>query len=171
METRSSKRAAAAVGLTAFLVLSGGNARADDHPVVTLIPEHLFAVRGFSFRQGDWLSLEPSFLFVPASRGAYSPVVVVRPMLGVGGSGVGIGLAPIWGCPGPCDPTDALMLLPVSLEARIERMYGVSDWRSATYLGPHISISAYILKASVGWMVDVNDRSDHHIQLAIGGGF
>jgi hypothetical protein len=63
------------------------------------------------------------------------------------------------------------MLLPVSLEARIERMYGVSDWRSATYLGPHISISAYLPKASVGWMVNTNDRSDHHVQLAVGAGF
>jgi hypothetical protein len=70
-----------------------------------------------------------------------------------------------------CPMTTARMELPVSLEARIERMYGLSSWRSATYLGPHLSLSVLVLKASVGWMIDVNDRSNHHIQLAFGGGF
>ena len=42
---------------------------------------------------------------------------------------------------------------------------------SATYAGPHLSFSALVMKVSLGWMVDVNDRSDHHIQLAIGAGF
>jgi hypothetical protein len=92
-------------------------------------------------------------------------------MLGLGGAGVGIGLAPIWGCSAPCDMTNALMVLPVAVEARVERMYGWTSWRGATYAGPHLSLSALVLKASVGWMVDVNDRSDRHVQLAIGAGF
>jgi hypothetical protein len=66
---------------------------------------------------------------------------------------------------------DALSILPVSLEARLERMYGLTSWRSATYLGPHLSLSALVMKASVGWMTNVNDRGDHHIQLAVGAGF
>ena len=175
METRFSKhsaRAMTSVGLTAFLLLVGGNVRAQNYPVATLAPERVFVVRGVSVRQGDWLAIEPSFLFVPGSTGRRSPLVVVaRPMLGVGGSGIGIGLAPILACSEPCPMTDALMVLPVSLEARIERMYGLTSWRRATYIGPHVSLSAFVLKASVGWMVDVNDRSDHHLQLAIGAGF
>jgi len=170
--SKRSGSAAVTIGLTAFLLLISGKARADDYPVLTLVPEHVFVVRGGSVRQGDWFAIEPSFLFVPGSTGRRSPLVLVaRPMLGVGGSGAGIGLAPILACSEPCPMTDALMILPVSLEARIERMYGPTSWRSATYFGPHLSLSAYLWKASVGWMVDGNDRSDHHIQLAFGAGF
>jgi hypothetical protein len=50
-------------------------------------------------------------------------------------------------------------------------MYGPTHWRSATYLGPHLSLSGYLLKASVGWMIDASDRSDSHLQAAIGFGF
>ncbi len=153
-------------------MLVGGNARAQNYPVLTVVPERVFVVRGFSVRQGDWLTIEPSFLLVPVSTGRNGPLVfVARPMLGLGGSGVGIGLAPIWGCSEPGPMTDALMILPVSVEARIERMYGLTSWRSATYLGPHLSLSAFVVKASVGWMIAVSDRNNHHIQLAIGGGF
>jgi hypothetical protein len=160
----------AGIGLAAFLLLVGGEARAQNYPVVALTPDRTFVVRGASVRQGDLFAIEPSFLFAPAGRD--SPLVLVaRPILGVGGSGLGIGLAPILGCSQPCPMMDAVMILPVSFEARIERMYGLSSWRSATYAGPHLSFSALVMKVSLGWMVDVNDRSDHHIQLAIGAGF
>jgi hypothetical protein len=176
METGFSKkrwgRAAATTGLTVFLLLVAGKARAQNYPVVALVPERVFVVRGFSFRQGDFLSIEPSFLLVPGATDGTRPLAVVaRPMLGLGGSGVGIGLAPIWGCSAPCLMTDALMVLPVSVEARIERMYGPTDWRAATYFGPHLSLSAFVVKASAGWMVDLDDRRNHHLQLAIGFGF
>jgi hypothetical protein len=59
----------------------------------------------------------------------------------------------------------------VSLEAHIERMYGPTSWRSATYAGPQLSLSLFVLKASLGWMVDLSDRTDHHVQIALGGGF
>src|SRR6187551_2604089 len=85
--------AAAAIGLTALLVLAGGDARAQNVPVATAIPDRVYVVRGVSVRQGDLLALEPSFLFVPGAVDRPPPLVVVaRPMLGLGGAGVGIGL-------------------------------------------------------------------------------
>ena len=48
---------------------------------------------------------------------------------------------------------------------------GVTSWRDATYAGPQLSLSVFVLKASVGWMVDVNDRTEHHAQLGLGFGF
>jgi len=42
---------------------------------------------------------------------------------------------------------------------------------SATYAGPQLSLSFFFYKASLGEMIDVGDRSDHHIQGAIGAGF
>lgn len=161
------KTASGTIGLALFLVLVGGEARAQNYPVVTLVPEHAFVTRGVSFRQGDWLVIEPSFLLLPGGRDA-PLAVVARPMLGIGGSGLGIGLAPIWG---PGGTVDAVTDLPVSFEARIERVYGPTRWRSGTYVGPHLSFSALVVKASVGWMVDLDDRRVRHIQLAIGSGF
>jgi len=76
----------------AVFLLSSGNARAQNYPVLTFVPGHVYVVQGASIRNGDYLVLEPSglFFFEPIAR----PVAfVARPMLGVGGSGVGLGLA------------------------------------------------------------------------------
>jgi hypothetical protein len=163
------------LSLAVNLVVVAGNARADDHNIATVVPEHVFMVRGFSVRNGDWFVLEPSVWFARGLVGPSRPIVlVVRPMLGVGGAGVGVGLAPTLEPPWPdaekCAPTPDFWL-PVSLEAHVERMYGATPWRHATYVGPQLSLSAVVLKASIGWMVDASDRSDGHLQVAIGGGF
>lgn len=132
----------------------------------------MYAVRGASIRNGDYLVIEPSGLFF---IGPIRPPValVARPMLGIGGSGAGVGLAlnpwmrEVAGRP----DVDDLMGPFVSLEAHIERMDWLTSWRSATYAGPQLSLSIFVLKASLGWMVDLGDHADRHIQVAIGAGF
>jgi hypothetical protein len=167
--------ATATISLAAALVLTSGRAQAQNYPVATVVPGHVYGVRGFSIRNGDYLVLEPSFLFV------FGPVrppltVVARAMLGIGGSGAGIGLAMnlMPSSPGVEPRTseaDYFMGPFVSLEAHIERMYGPTSWRGATYAGPQLSLSLFVLKASLGWMVDLGDRTDHHVQIGLGGGF
>ena len=161
--------------LAAAIVLFAATARADDHPIATLVPEHVFMVRGLSVRNGDWVALEPTFWFTRGLTGGGRPIVLVaRLMAGVGGSGAGIGFAPTWvpPCPNgaPCTTTP-FFWPPISVEAHIERMYGPTHWRSATYVGPQLSASAYLLKASAGWMVNTGDRRDSHLQVAVGFGF
>jgi len=167
--------ATAAILLAATLVMISGRAHAQNYPVATVAPGHMYVVRGFSIRNGDYLVLEPPVLFF---FGPIRPRVtlVARPMLGVGGSGAGIGLAMnlMPSRPGgePRTPAADYFMGPfVSLEAHIERMYGPTNWRSATYAGPQLSLSLYVLKASLGWMVDPGDGTDHHVQIALGGGF
>jgi hypothetical protein len=58
-----------------------------------------------------------------------------------------------------------------SVEAHVERMYGPTSWRGATYAGPNVSVSLILLKASLGWMVDLGDHADRHVQVALGAGF
>ncbi len=173
----------AMVSLTATFLLVGGSAHAQNSPpALTLVPDHVFLVRGASFREGDLFAMEPSGLFVfgPIRR----PVVgVARAVVGAGGSGVGIGLA-VNAFPRCWDDDSCLQGIDffvgpfVSLEARVERMYGhfwrtsgVPKWRDATYAGPQLSFSVFVLKASVGWMVDVTDQTNHHAQLGLGFGF
>jgi hypothetical protein len=94
---------------------------------------------------------------------------MARPMLGIGGSGVGIGLAWTGGNAYTRDPD---YLIPfASVEAHVERMYGPTSWRGATYAGPNVSVSLILLKASLGWMVDLGDHADRHVQVALGAGF
>jgi hypothetical protein len=164
--------ATAKVALAAVLLLVGGRAYADDHPTVTAIPGRLVVVRGVSFRNGDWFAFEPSGLVLLGAPDRGGPVVgVVRAVVGVAGSGGGIGLAKSLNPDCPCAVDDLAGGPFAILEGRIERTYGRTRWRDATYLGPHLSLSAYIFKISVGWMIDVNDRSDRHVQIGIGGGF
>ena len=59
----------------------------------------------------------------------------------------------------------------ISLEARVERMYGPTSWRSATYFGPQLSLSIFVLKASLGLMVDLDDQTNRHLQVGVGFGF
>jgi len=159
-----------------IVVACGRDARADDYELATLVPQRVFLVRGLSLRNGDYLSLEPSFWLTPPDPFVLGAAfaVVARPMLGVGGAGAGIGLATsgFTMCVGqPNCSLEKFFWLPFSLEARIERMYGPTHWRHTTYFGPTLSLSGIILKASVGWMVDASDRNDHHVQVAIGAGF
>jgi len=167
--------AAATISFAATLVLTSGKARAQNNPVVIVVPEHVFLVRGASFRNGDLIAIEPSGLF---SFGPIGPpvVMVARAVLGLGGSGGGIGLAinPIPQCPGTemCWKGEDFFTGPfISLEGRIERMYGLTSWRSATYVGPQLSLSIFVLKASLGWMIEVDDREDQHLQIGFGAGF
>jgi hypothetical protein len=163
------------ISLTAAVVLISGRAHAQNYPVITVVPEHVFVVRGGSFRNGDLFAIEPSglFLFGPIDRPF---AMVARAVLGLGGSGGGIGLAmnlipPRQGEELSWQGDDFFMGPFVSLEARAERMYGLTSWRSATYVGPQLSLSIFVLKASLGWMVDVSHQTDHHVQFGLGFGF
>jgi hypothetical protein len=168
--------ASAKIALGLALVVFTREARADGPLVATLVPKRVFLARGYSVRSGDYFAVEPAFVFVADARpGTRPPVGVVRPIAGVGGSGLGIGLAlqPIGPIAGerPQHVEDYVSILPVSLEAHVERMYWSRHWRSATYLGPQVSLSVYFLKASAGLMVNASDQRDRHAQLGIGAGF
>jgi len=180
----TNRRASRRSGLARFIVAASlvtlgmsRAAHADSHLVIALVPKHVFSARGFSVRDGDYFVLEPSFLFVGDAKPGSRPIVgVVRPMVGVGGSGLGVGFAyqPFFGpIAGGCDQDieDYVAILPISVEAHVERMYGPTEWRSATYLGPQLSLSIYVLKVSVGVMTNVGDQRDRRGQLGIGGGF
>jgi hypothetical protein len=195
MDTASNQRssarrrhgAGAAIAFAATLMLLGSDVQADSPIIVELVPKRVLLGQGASFRSGDWFALEPPVFFVSGATLGRRPIVVVaRPILGVGGSGVGIGLvtnADVFGVepevvnnpvvlPSDLDPEPApFWLLPMTFEAHLERMYGPTSWRSATYVGAQVSMSAYVLKASVGWMVNATDRTDHHLQLGLGSGF
>jgi hypothetical protein len=166
----------AKLALSVVIMLLAPEARADGPMVATLVPKHVFLARGFSVRGGDYFSIEPSFLFVANSKPGSRPIVgVARPMAGVGGSGLGVGVA--WQPFAPIkgelreDLEDYVGILPISLEAHVERMCGPTHWHGATYLGPQISLSAFVLKASIGFMVNADDQRDRHVQLGIGCGF
>jgi hypothetical protein len=166
----------ATIALAVMLMLLSRNARADSPLVVTLVPKHVFLARGFSVRMGDYFALEPAFLFVGDARpGSRPPVGVLRPIAGVGGSGLGVGVAwqPFWPIEGerPEHVEGYVDILPISIEVHIQRMYGPTHWRSATYLGPQLSLSVLFLKASVGWLVNAIDEHDRRPQFGIGGGF
>ena len=163
------------MSFTATLMLIGGRAQAQNYPVLTLLPEHVFLVRGGSFRTGDVLAVEPSALFL---FGPIRPPLagVARAMVGLGGAGGGIGLAMNLISPCPhgdlCWQGDDFFLGPfVSLEAHVERMYWLTSWRNATYAGPQLSLSLFVVKASVGWMADVSQSTNHHVQFGFGAGF
>ena len=167
---------AAKIALSVIIVLLARKARADSPVVATLVPKHVFLARGFSVRGGDYFSIEPSFLFVANTKPGSRPIVgVVRPMAGIGGSGIGVGLAfqPI----GPIESErpegvgDYVSILPISLEVHVERMYKPTPWHSATYLGPQLSLSVFVLKASAGLMFNADDQRDRHAQFGIGCGF
>ena len=166
---------AAVAGLIVVL-LSREAGATEASPAVEVVPGHLYLARGVSFRNGDWVALEPAAVLLFRPPGPRRPVVLVaRGVLGLGGSGGGLGLATSVAppCPVPqaCEATDFFWSGVAILEARVERTYGLTTWRNATYLGPQLTFSVSLLKASVGWMVDVDDRSDRHLQIGFGAGF
>ena len=162
--------------LIAASLLMSGRALAQNSPIaLSALPGHVYVVRGASIRNGDTLSVEPSGLFF---FGPIGPplALVARPMLGIGGSGAGIGLAlslapALTGVDSRTLDDDFFIGPFATVEAHVERMYGPTSWRSATYAGPQLSVSLFVLKASLGWMVDVGDHSDRHVQVALGAGF
>jgi hypothetical protein len=162
--------------LIAVSFLISGKALAQNSPfALSVVAGHVYVVRGASIRNGDYLSVEPSGLFF---FGPIGPplALVARPMLGIGGSGAGIGLAlslaPALTAVDSRGLDDDFFIGPfASLEAHVERMYGPTSWRSAIYAGPQLSLSLFVLKASLGWMVDVGDHRDRHVQVALGAGF
>jgi len=173
METGVSKQsghAAVKIGLTAFLVLVGGHARADTRP-----REARLAV-GVELRNGDWLAVEPiGLVLIGGSEDAANVAAMARGVLGVGGSGGAIGLATGLGgpCiePEPCRLRDSVFSSIVGIEARVERTYGLSTWRRTTYVGPHLFFGGVLMKCSVGWMFDANNKTNNHFQLGLGGGW
>jgi hypothetical protein len=168
--------AKATLSLTATLILISGRAHAQNYAAATVVPEHVYMMPGYSIRNGDLVAIESSclFFFGPIRRPA---ALVARAMLGAGGSGVGVGLAGNVTPPRPGEEVtlqgDDFFWGPfVSLEAHVERMYPLlTSWRHATFVGPQLSMSIFVLKASVGWMFDVNARTDQHLQIGLGAGF
>ena len=73
----------------------GAHAAHIDTPMVlTLVPKHVFLARGFSVRSGDYVALEPAFLFVGEAKFGSRPMVgvCVRSRV-LGGAGLGVGFA------------------------------------------------------------------------------
>jgi hypothetical protein len=130
---------------------------------------------GIAIRNGDYFVFQPGLLFMLGAPGeSRRPIAaIVRGELGVGGSGGGLGLAIDWfpstANPYP-NPEEFLYGGLMMLEARVERMYGQTSWRHTTYVGPQVSLNL-MLKLSVGWMVDVHDDRNQHIQVGVGAGF
>lgn len=132
----------------------------------------VFAIQG---RNGDDFAFEPAALFLLGSpgEGRRPLAALVRGEVAVGGAGGGVGLAIDW-FPNDQDPypnpEELIYGGLMTLEARVERMYGVTTWNHSTYVGPQLSFNL-MLKLSVGWMINVRDSSDQHPQLGLGAGF
>jgi hypothetical protein len=141
-----------------------------------LVPGHVYELAGLTVGNGNYVSLDWSEMFFagPITR----PVgMFARGVFGVGGSGLGMGLSMNVSprCPGATicwrDDDDYFIGPFVSLEGRIERTYNWDGgWPNATYVGPQLTVSA-LLKASVGWMVDVTNQSNNRVQVGFGEGF
>jgi len=147
--------------------------RAQAQPAAS--PDKVYPGFGIAIRNGDYVAFEPALLFLLGAPGENRrPIAaLVRGELGVGGAGGGVGLAIDWfpstANPYP-NPEELLYGGLMMLEARVERMYGQTSWRHTTYVGPQVSLSL-MLKFSIGWMVDVHDSSDQHLQVGLGAGF
>ena len=140
-------------------------------------PIEATVVPGLSIRNGDWIAVDGLGVIL---LGSHAPdrfsAVVLRGELGIGGASAGFGLATNL-LSGPCPPVSGCDISHflgsgmLSLEARVERMYGPTSWRSTTYVGGQFSLAAVIFKPSVGWMVDPRHPSENHIQVATGCGW
>ncbi len=132
------------------------------------------AVPGFSVRNGDWVAVDGLGILVlgqPVPRRLAA--VVLRGEVGLGGSSAGIGLATnVLGLSPSTQgwsATDFIGSGVLSLEGRLERMYGPTSWRRTTYVGGQISFSAIICKPALGWMVAADDPRDRHFQIVFAG--
>ncbi len=131
---------------------------------------------GVEFRNGDWLAFElVNLTLLAGSEDGANVALSARAVAGLGGAGLALGLASGVGGPcverEPCGLRDSFMSSIVGLEARLERMYGPTTWRHTAYLGPQLSFGGIFLKCSVGWMFDVEDETDNHFQIGLGGGW
>jgi hypothetical protein len=130
-----------------------------------------------SIRNGDWVAvggLGVGLLGSTAPGRTFA--VVVRGELGLGGVGAGLGLATnmfAGSClaPGGCSRSDFFGSGVGSLEARVERMYGLTSWRHTTYVGGQLSLSLVIWKPAIGVMFDAHDPRDARLQVATGCGW
>jgi hypothetical protein len=132
-----------------------------------------YPVFGVSFRNGDTFAVEPGIVHfgAPAESGRLR-AAMARGVVGIGGCGGGLGLVTsLWPSPGPHDARDLYYEGIVILEARVERMYGSTSWQHTTYAGPQLSVVLPIIpKVSLGWMIDVRDAADNHVQVGLGFG-
>lgn len=134
---------------------------------------------GFSLRNGDWVAVDGlGVLLLPAAR-PWDRVaaLVVRGEVGLGGSSAGVGLATITLArqaprpSGECEVSEFLGSGIVSLEGRVERMYGPTTWHSTTYVGWQVSFAGIIFKPALGCMVAADNPRDRHCQIATGAGW
>jgi hypothetical protein len=111
-------------------------------------------------------------LFSPLSP-AFSRCLAatVRGELGIGGATAAIGLATN-ALPTDCTRGDFLESGVLGLEARLERTYSPTSWRSTEYVGGQVSLATlWWFKPSLAWMFDVHDAADQHVQVGVGVGF
>ena len=126
---------------------------------------------GFSIRNGDWLAVDGlGILLLGAPAASRMTAVVVRGEVGLGGSSAGIGLATNvfagsdYTLPCTWKMDEFLGGGILSLEGRVERMYGPTTWRSTTYVGWQVSFAGIIFKPAVGCMVAADNPRDRHCQ-------
>ena len=165
-----------AIGLVAMVILVGGRVeaapdeRAQGWPGMT--SGRLGLVPGFRVRNGDWFVVDAlgiALLGPPARTRAVA--VVARGEAGIGGAGMGVGVATN-ALPGPYPAPGGVQMSDFVgsgigiLEARAEWTYGLTSWRRTTYVGGQLSLAAVVFKPSVGVMVDAHDRRDRRVQVA-----
>jgi len=136
------------------------------------------AVAGFSIRNGDWVAVDGmGILLLGAPTANRMTAFVVRGEVGLGGSSVGIGLAtnalrgPDYRLACSCKMDEFIGSGILSLEARVERMYGPTTWRNTTYVGWQVSFAAIIFKPALGCVVAADNPRDRHCQIATGAGW
>jgi hypothetical protein len=154
-----------------MLLATAAEARADQgfSPPGWSTGRKAFVLPGLAFRNGDYFVVDALGLALfNLPRPGRCLAATGRAELGVGGSAVAIGVATNLG-EAPCELGEAFLESGlISLEARVERMYG-SSWQRTTYLGAQISLaSMWTLRLSLGWMVDPHDAADNHVQFGVG---
>jgi hypothetical protein len=169
METKPRPRISLALFALASAVLTLLDGRAE--------AIETFVVPGLSVRNGDWVGIDGlGVALLGSPRPGRTIAAVLRGELGLGGAAGGLGLATnllsgSCSAPGGCSMSDFLGSGMGTLEARIERMYGLTSWRHATYVGGQLSWSLVIWKPSIGVMFDAHDPRDARLQVATGCGW
>jgi hypothetical protein len=130
---------------------------------------------GLELRNGDTVALGAGGIVVFGTpAGPPRPLIATfRGEVAHGGVGAGLGivLATTTDKPDP-DPSDLFLGGFLLLEMHVERMFGAARWTHTTYAGPQVTLYPSVLpKLSLGWMTDVHDAADNHIQVGIGVGF
>jgi hypothetical protein len=140
-------------------------------------PIETVLVPGVSVRNGDWVAVDGLGIALLSPREYASFVAaVLRGELAIGGISAGVGLATnVLSEPCPsrgCDMSVFLGSGILSLEGRVERMFGPTSWRRTTYVGAQVSLATIFWKPAVGLMIAPDDPRDHHWQITfIGGGW